>query len=136
MSTIPIEFINKRSAKIAKTIEHLRVQYSAKAISRKREGRDRIMKASRLIVTTLTLTALTVGARAQTSAIKPDVKKKHATVAPNTPAQPAATARPVVSSYSAPAAAVPQAQPQQNAAPLSLGEYARRLREKKQHQQQ
>ena len=51
-------------------------------------------------------------------------------------AQPAATARPVVSSYSAPAAAVPQAQPQQSAAPLSLGEYARRLREKKQHQQQ
>src|SRR5437868_2013531 len=51
-------------------------------------------------------------------------------------AQPAATARPVVSSYSAPAAAVPQAQPQQSAAPLSLGEYARRLHEKKQHQQQ
>lgn len=58
-----------------------------------------------------------------------------------THAQPAPIARPVVSSYSAPAvssysttpAPVAQAQPQvQQAAPLSLGEYARRLREKKQ----
>ena len=59
--------------------------------------------------------------------------------------QPAPIARPVVSSYAAPAASsysttpapVVRAQPEpQQAAPLSLGEYARRLREKKQHQQQ
>lgn len=48
--------------------------------------------------------------------------------------QPATMARPVVSSSPMAVAAVAQTQPQQ-AAPLSLGEYARRLREKKQHQQ-
>ena len=59
--------------------------------------------------------------------------------------QPAPIARPVVSSYSAPAVSsysttpAPVAQAQQlqvqQAAPLSLGEYARRLREKKQQKQ-
>jgi len=60
--------------------------------------------------------------------------------------QPAPISRPAVSSNSAPAvssyattpAPYAQAQPQQQqaAAPLSLGEYARRLREKKQHHEQ
>jgi hypothetical protein len=48
--------------------------------------------------------------------------------------QPQPVARPVVSNSPAPVATVSQTQPQY-AAPLSLGEYARRLREKKQRQQ-